>query len=198
MVYLIIFPLLGALIGWLTNRLALKFLFWPARPRRVGFFVLHGVVPRRRRQLALTAGRIIAEELLTQGQIAETLRNSTVRTELAKRVGRTVAAHVASHGALSLLPPQARQAIERLAAGGVEKEVSRLLARESGAIARGMLQTVDFAALVEKKLLAMDWEEMEQMVLAVAGRELSHIELMGAVLGGLIGLIQAAVFLLIS
>lgn len=47
-------------------------------------------------------------------------------------------------------------------------------------------------------MLAMDWEEMEKLVLAVAGRELGHIELMGAVLGGLIGLVQAAFVLFIS
>lgn len=186
-------PLLGALIGWLTNRLALKFLFWPARPWRIGPIALLGVVPRRRGQLAAAVGKIVAEDLLTARQIAGTLADSRVRAEMVTAAASAVAAHVEQHGALSILPLSGRRGVARVAAAAVSRELNQLLARDGTDIAQGMLQAVDLAALVEKRLLAMDWEQLEGLVLDVAGRELGHIELMGAVLGGLIGLVQALV-----
>ena len=56
-----------------------------------------------------------------------------------------------------------------------------------------MLASLDLASLVEAKLEGMDWDYMEAIVYSVSGRELKLIEVMGGVLGAMVGLIQALV-----
>lgn len=61
-------PLIGAVIGYLTNALAIRMLFRPLRPVRLfGLRVplTPGVIPRRRGELAENIGRMVARELLT-------------------------------------------------------------------------------------------------------------------------------------
>ena len=48
----IVFPLVGALIGYATNWLAVKMLFRPRQPWGAGVLKFQGVVPRRQEALA--------------------------------------------------------------------------------------------------------------------------------------------------
>lgn len=61
-------PLLGAIIGYVTNSIAVRMLFRPLRawyigPLRVPF--TPGVIPRQRDRLARSIGRMVSKELLT-------------------------------------------------------------------------------------------------------------------------------------
>lgn len=60
--------ILGAIIGYLTNSVAIRMLFRPIRPIRVFGLRLPftpGVIPRRRSELAESIGRMVARDLLT-------------------------------------------------------------------------------------------------------------------------------------
>ena len=70
---LITTPLIGAVIGYATNRVAVKMLFRPRKEicvfgRRLPF--TPGVIPRGKARLARAIGRAVEEQLLT----AEVLR----------------------------------------------------------------------------------------------------------------------------
>ena len=53
-VYLL--PLIAALIGWLTNLIAVKMLFHPRKSINLGFFSVQGVFPKRQKALAKKLG----------------------------------------------------------------------------------------------------------------------------------------------
>jgi uncharacterized membrane protein YheB (UPF0754 family) len=52
--------------------------------------------------------------------------------------------------------------------------------------------------MVEDKINSLDIAELEGMILDIASRELKHIELLGGVLGFLIGIIQGLLLLIIA
>ena len=58
-------------------------------------------------------------------------------------------------------------------------------------------QGLDVRSLVTEKVAGFPLPRLEQLVLEVASRELRHIEVLGGVLGFLVGLIQAAVLTLL-
>jgi len=69
-------PLLGAVIGYVTNRIAIKMLFRPLTPKRIfGVRVplTPGVIPRNRFDLARTIGRMVSEQLLSPQSLKEQL-----------------------------------------------------------------------------------------------------------------------------
>ncbi|HOC06003.1 MAG TPA: DUF445 family protein [Bacillota bacterium] len=193
MYYFIFFPLLGGAIGWVTNYLAIKFLFRPRNPWRIGSFTIQGVIPRRRHELAVAVGEVVSRELLPQDQIAAALSTPDIRRNMAELAGETVARRVASFPVLRPFPRALRAAVAQQVAKAVNREVRSLLADEGPEMVNRVLSSVDIAQLVADELNAMDWDYLEAMVYAVAGKELKLIEVMGGVLGALIGLVQAAV-----
>ena len=52
---------------------------------------------------------------------------------------------------------------------------------------------VRIGEMVEEKIDELELENMERLILSLTSRELKYIELLGGVLGGIIGLIQAVI-----
>ncbi len=83
-------PILGAIIGYVTNRIAIKMLFRPLTPKRfLGLRVplTPGVIPRNRFDLARTIGRMVSEQLLSPQAIREQLDTPEFRASLKRWVG---------------------------------------------------------------------------------------------------------------
>lgn len=193
MYYFLIFPLLGGAIGWVTNYLAIKFLFCPRRPLKIGPLLIQGVIPRRRQELAKAVGEVVATELLSREQIASALNSPEIRANVAEMAGKVVGRHVSNYQLLSPLPKGLRERIATSVDNTVAREVSAILSSGGLGMADRLLASLDLASLVEAKLEGMDWDYMEGIVYSVSGRELKLIEVMGGVLGALVGLVQATV-----
>ena len=65
-VILVAFPIIGAGIGWLTNRLAIQMLFRPRKPVRLFWWRVQGLIPRRQGELATRVAEIVETELFNQ------------------------------------------------------------------------------------------------------------------------------------
>lgn len=75
-------PLIGAIIGYFTNWLAIKMLFRPYRTIRVAGIRLPftpGILPRERDRLAESLGETVAQELLTPQVISMRMQSPEIR-----------------------------------------------------------------------------------------------------------------------
>lgn len=79
--------------------------------------------------------------------------------------------------------------LRRHAVQGVLRHRGELTA----ALERGVDEGVDVHALVERKVASFPVETVEELVLKVAAKELRAIEVLGGVLGGVVGLAQAGI-----
>jgi uncharacterized membrane protein YheB (UPF0754 family) len=78
-------PLLGAVIGYLTNALAIRMLFRPLREHRLmGIRIpfTPGVIPRQRVDLAESIGRMVSRELLTEDVFSARFGSESFRQSL--------------------------------------------------------------------------------------------------------------------
>ncbi|HEY8000586.1 MAG TPA: hypothetical protein VID76_01540 [Solirubrobacterales bacterium] len=66
-----VLPICGVVVGWLTNLLGMQLIFEPVEPRRLGPFKLHGLFLRRKEQVADVYAGIIAEDIVTLGNIGD-------------------------------------------------------------------------------------------------------------------------------
>ena len=87
---LILLPIIAALIGWLTNYLAVKMLFHPRLPLQVLGFSIQGVFPKRQKQLADKLGSLVAEELFSVKDVAEKLKELATSQESMELVGKRI------------------------------------------------------------------------------------------------------------
>lgn len=78
-------PLVGAFIGYLTNRIAIRMLFRPLRKWKigpVGVPMTPGVIPSKRHELALNIGEMVGDHLLTSEEISKALRTDVFQDHL--------------------------------------------------------------------------------------------------------------------
>ena len=83
-------PLAGAVIGYVTNAVAIKMLFRPFREIRLFGLRLPftpGILPRERRKLADSIGGMVERELLTAGVLRERLASTEVRERMGDALG---------------------------------------------------------------------------------------------------------------
>lgn len=82
-------PLIGALIGYFTNYIAVKMLFKPHYPIRIGSHRLPftpGLIPKRKDELAGAIGGAIGDVLLTKSDLAKAVPSETVKSAIAEEL----------------------------------------------------------------------------------------------------------------
>jgi hypothetical protein len=66
-------PVMGVVVGWLTNALGMWLIFEPAEPRRILGIKVQGLFPRRQAEAAEVYARIIADDVITLERIGDHL-----------------------------------------------------------------------------------------------------------------------------
>lgn len=78
-------PLIGAFIGYLTNKIAIRMLFRPLRAQYVFGVKLPltpGIIPSKRHQLARNIGEMVGSHLLTGDEISKALAKPSFQSQL--------------------------------------------------------------------------------------------------------------------
>jgi uncharacterized membrane protein YheB (UPF0754 family) len=68
-----VLPIAGVLIGYTTNLIGIRMIFEPVRPRRIGSFTVQGLFLKRQPEVAGVYADIIADDIVTMGNMAEDL-----------------------------------------------------------------------------------------------------------------------------
>lgn len=82
-------PIIGAIIGYLTNNIAVKMLFRPLRPIKIGSYTLPftpGIIPKGQGRLAKAVGVAVGDNLLT----SEVLEEKLLSDEMLEKIGSSL------------------------------------------------------------------------------------------------------------
>lgn len=186
-------PLLGAAIGYLTNRLAVRMIFRPIRPVRILGLRLQGLIGRRQGELATRIGQVVGDHLVQHEDLARALRQIDLERFLGDALERGLAPRLAELRRAPFVGSFLSD--ERVARW--KQSLVRGLVEDEEALVRGLEEALesglDVRDLVARRVEAFPVERLEALVLDVASRELRAIELLGGLLGFLIGVVQAVV-----
>ncbi|MFT5050589.1 MAG: uncharacterized membrane protein YheB (UPF0754 family) [Chlamydiales bacterium] len=185
-------PLLGALIGYITNRLAVKMIFRPIEPVKVFGVTVQGLMGKRQKELAASIGRVVGKHLIDHDDIVRGLSTMDMEGLIGNGLDEALSSKL---GELRKIPLVGNFLTdERI--GDLKQGLIHSLASNSDALAdelaRALEEGFDIEALVAEKVSAFPIERLEELVLEVSERELRAIEVLGGVLGFLIGLGQVA------
>jgi uncharacterized membrane protein YheB (UPF0754 family) len=185
----VLLPLTGAIIGWITNVLAIRFLFRPLHPVRVGPFSFQGLIPKRRGEIAETVGDVVARQLFSVDELTGRLDMPAMQIEVERVVRGAVDNWCAEK--MNKLPQSVRQLFNNMLRDVVAAEVARQFPRMADMFFSRMREQVDVRSIVAEKINGLSLAEVEGLVQTVSRRELRQIEYLGAFLGLVIGLLQA-------
>lgn len=180
---------MGAFIGWITNRIAIRMLFRPYRPWGIGRFSLQGLLPARQQELARVVGETVAKELLPQDKLASLFTEGPILEQMAAALGTHVSLRL-EEKLPKFLPGAVRQYLIGEIVQAIDREFRGMLPGVVESVQRVINEEVNVAKIIEETILGFDLRELERLVLSVVSTELRYIELWGMVLGGLLGLTQ--------
>jgi len=190
MIYLL--PIIAALIGWVTNFFAIKMLFHPKKPIKVMGITIQGIFPKRQKQLAEKLGDVVANELFSIKDIKAKLDDPELTSYAVKVIDDKV-----DHYLRNKLP-ETMPMLKMFMNDGLVTNIKTKMVQEFETSIPSILQAfaskleekVDIKQIVSEKVSNFSTSKFEEILFAIMKKEFKFIEIVGAVLGFLIGCIQ--------
>ena len=185
-------PLIGAVIGYFTNLIAVKMLFYPRRP--VYLFghqlpLTPGAIPKGKARLAKSAGKIVQNELFTREDISGRLLTEEVEKPLVDKVMSILDTDIKETGSImtgsaekydrleksftELLSFKITDAIKRMDIPGTLKEEGKtmILEHAAGSVILPLIITENLA----DRIMSAVSEKMEEFIDARGPEMISEI-----------------------
>ena len=193
----LLLTVVGALIGWITNIFAIKLLFRPIKPIKIPLtrFTIVGLIPKRKKEIAKNIGEVVANELISIRELMDEAVTEEDLTQIRFFVKRKIKAVIDEK--LNIIPFPFKGMIQGPLDELIETEVNNGLTDIIVNIKDMIELRVNIAKIVEDNIMALDLRELERIILQVAKKELKHIEILGLVLGALIGIVQGILVIFI-
>ena len=193
---LLLIPIISALIGWVTNYIAVKMLFHPRKPwRLLWIFPIQGVFPKRQNDLARKLGTLVSQELVSSHEIRHKAESLATAPEIVAVIEQRISQaltqrlpQVIPMAAMFLSPALVAQIVSAF-----RPDLESMVKELAGSLGERIEREFDIHALVEQKVQNFSADKLEEILNAIMKREFRVIELLGGVLGFAIGVAQAGI-----
>lgn len=196
-ILVLLLALVGGIIGWITNILAIKLLFRPLNPIKIPVLNIEilGLIPKRKTEIAENIGKVISTELLSIDDLIENSLSDDDKQVMIMNIKDKIKSIIEEK--ITFIPTPFRM----MASPYIEKIVDESVEPAINDIGQDAINTlkekVDIQKIVEDKINELDLAELERIIISVAKSELKHIEILGLFLGFFIGLIQGLIVILL-
>jgi uncharacterized membrane protein YheB (UPF0754 family) len=191
-----VLPIGGVIIGYVTNWVALWMIFEPVEPHRIGPFKVHGLFIRRQPEISEVYGEIIAEDIVTLGNIGDELlhgRRADRTRQMIEDAMRPAVDRAAGPARLALqvaLGPSEYDAIrESVATEAVDYTMTPLTDPDFN-----RRQSVAMRDLITERMRELPHDDFSELLRSAMREDEWLLLLHGAVLGFLAGCIHLAIF----
>jgi uncharacterized membrane protein YheB (UPF0754 family) len=189
-------PIMGVIVGWVTNLLGMKLIFEPVEPTRWGPIKMHGLFLRRQSEVAEVYAGIIADDVVT----LENIGNQLVEGPSGDRTKQMIetAMRPAIDRAAGAIRPAARAAV-----GGREfDKISAAFAREGVDQTLTPFRDPEFSrrqsekiqTLIAARTREMPYKDFVEMLRSAIKEDEWMLYAHGAVMGLAGGFIHLAIF----
>ena len=197
---LLVMILISGAIGWITNWVAIKMLFRPHREINFGLFKIQGLIPKRKAEIGSGIANIIQNELISVKDVISNID----REEFSKRLNKLIDEVLNKN-----LKKKVKEKFPFLQVFFTDK-----VAKDIGNAIKSIImenqekifeifsnyaeENINFEVIISDKISNFSLDKLEEIITLLAKKELKHIEVIGAILGGLIGVVQYLITLIIK
>ena len=193
-------PLIAAAIGWFTCWVAVKMLFHPRKKIRFLFFDIQGVFPKRQYAMAEKIGSMVAQELLPVGDLKSRISNpqnlaainQNIEAKIDQYLEETFPSKYPMMAMLVGKKTRMKMKIEFL------NEVQQATPVVIDSYLDKLESSFDLAKIIRQRISLLSPNTLENLLMSVLKKEFQLIELIGAMLGFFIGVVQVLLVLLVD
>jgi len=243
--FYLISSLVGGVIGYITNFIAIKMLFRPYKAKKVGSLTIipQGVIPKEKANLAKNVANVVETHLLDIEELHKLITSETFKTEIQNMIATKIdefempnvteliksnpekVADSISGFVMQMITTKFPFATAMISESTIKDMVLSnmdLLANKINSIfdiekvidkekiktnlqneaisflekeSYKIIENLKIGEVVENKVNNFDEEKLEDMLFSLMDKHFKFINIAGAVLGAIIGLIQAFILL---
>lgn len=190
--WLLLIPVISAFIAWFTNWIAIKMLFHPREPKKFLGVTLQGIFPKRQKQFAEKLGKLVSDELLSFKDIEEKITDPAN----IEKIMPVIEQHIDEFLRVKLTTQM--PVIAMFVGEKTIGEMKRIFIAELQDLFplimqnyMGQLQKdLDLEKIVYNRVASFSSNKLEDVLNQIMSKEFKFVELLGGVLGFIIGIIQ--------
>ncbi|MGB5193682.1 MAG: hypothetical protein WBN70_11925 [Polyangiales bacterium] len=185
-----ILPAAGFGVGYVTNWIAIKLVFAPREPVRVGPITVQGLFHKRQPEVAEAFGRIVATRVLNADNIVRTVMEGDGAARMNEivehRVGELITKYEAHPMAKLVVPEEQRPALR----AEVLERIKTEWPKPGGFFHTFAGESVDLNGELERRMKALDRESYEGVLRPAFQQDEWKLIAAGAILGTVAGVLQ--------
>lgn len=191
-------PLISAFIGWFTNWIAIKMLFHPKEPIKILGITFHGIFPKGQQQFALKLGSVVANDLLHVDEIVDKIKDpknlDSLKPFIDKHVDEFLKIKLTEK--LPVISMFLGDSTLNKVKEGLIEEIDLLLPQVIEQFTTSLQQKLDIQSIVAEKVAQFSSDKLEQILVDIMKKEFKFVEILGGVLGFIIGIFQVLLTLI--
>lgn len=185
-----VLPLFGFLVGYITNFLAIKLIFEPKKPIKIGPIAIQGLFHKRQASIAREFADIVSRRVFNGSNLFSEFSKEPSREAMMRMVRAKAEALIARYQnhpmAAMMMKPDLVEQLQRDLLTEVESEMYR----EDGMIFAFTDKSDDIRTKLLERMAVMDPEGFENVLRPAFQQDEWKLILAGAVLGLVAGIVQ--------
>lgn len=183
---------IGAGIGWITNYVAIKMLFRPYKEINLGLFKIQGLLPKRKHEIGESIAETIQTELVSLRDIVDSMDKDKLEEKMSEAIDKILEEKLQKEITKNFpmlamfLSNDMLEKIKGIIKSSILENKDTIIEMFSNYLE----ENVDFKGIIVRNVDAFSLEKLEEVTYSLAAKEFKHIEVIGAILGAIIGFVQ--------
>ena len=194
---ILILAIIGGLIGYITNVIAIKLIFRPINPIKIPILNIEiiGMIPKRKTEIATNIAKVVEEQFISDDEITDNIITEQDKQQIIDYIKVRVKLILSEK--MTLIPSTIRNLVQNYVSEIIENEIREGIDELSEEMIIKTKNRINIKEIIENKINELDLYELETIILQIVKNELRHIEVLGLILGFFIGIVQGIITIFI-
>ena len=194
---ILILAIIGGLIGYITNVIAIKLIFRPINPIKIPILNIEiiGMIPKRKTEIATNIAKVVEEKFISVDEITDNIITEQDKQHIIDYIKVRVKLILSEK--MTLIPSTIRNLVQNYVSEIIEDEIREGIDELSEEMIIKTKNRINIKEIIENKINELDLYELETIILQIVKNELRHIEVLGLILGFFIGIVQGIITIFI-
>ncbi|MFR4001210.1 MAG: DUF445 domain-containing protein [Romboutsia timonensis] len=194
---ILILAIIGGLIGYITNVIAIKLIFRPINPIKIPILNIEiiGMIPKRKTEIATNIAKVVEEQFISVDEITDNIITEQDKQHIIDYIKVRVKLILSEK--MTLIPSTIRNLVQNYVSEIIEDEIREGIDELSEEMIIKTKNRINIKEIIEDKINELDLYELETIILQIVKNELRHIEVLGLILGFFIGIVQGIITIFI-
>ena len=194
---ILILAVIGGLIGYITNVIAIKLIFRPINPIKIPILNIEiiGMIPKRKTEIATNIATVVEEQFISVDEVTDNIITEQDKQHIIDYIKVRVKLILSEK--MTLIPSTIRNLVQNYVSEIIEDEIREGIDELSEEMIIKTKNRINIKEIIENKINELDLYELETIILQIVKNELRHIEVLGLILGFFIGIVQGIITIFI-